>query len=120
MYDLPKGTTFNFLKDRELELLCFGPYTVTLHFEEGIQIQVEGSFKHIIQEQHAKPVRSSFPISDSRLMRLVMKRVTRVSAEDDGTLTLGFANGDLLVIEGNAGAYESYNITRPGCGPIVV
>jgi hypothetical protein len=42
----PQGTTFEFLRDRELELLCFGPYTVTLHFDGGIQIQIEGSFTH--------------------------------------------------------------------------
>ncbi len=120
MYDLPKGLSLDFLSGRELELLCFGPYTVALHFEEGIQIQVEGSFEHIIAEQDAKPVLSSFPLSGSRLMRLLTKRVTRISTRPDGTLMLDFENGDALVIEGNVGPYESYNIARPGCGLIVV
>lgn len=120
MYDLPKGVSFDFLSGRELALLCFGPYTVTLHFEDGAQIQVEGSFEHIIAGSDAKPASSAFPLSKSRLMRLLAKRVTRVSAKHDGTLMLDFENGDTLVIEGNVGPYESYNIARPGCGLIVV
>jgi len=120
MYDLPEGTRLDFLKDRELELLCFGPYAVTLHFEENVQIQIEGSFEHKTTEQGRKTVTSSFPISESKLMRLLTQRVMQVAARRDGTLTLGFGNGDTLVIEGNVGPYESYNIRCPGRGPIVV
>lgn len=120
MYDLPEGTTFEFLRDRELELLCFGPYTVTLHFEGGVQLQIEGSFKHIITEQRVAPEASNFPLSESQLMRLLLQRVTRVAVKRDGTLTLGFGSGDTLVIDGNVGAYESYNMACPGRGLIVV
>jgi hypothetical protein len=84
MYNLPKGMTFEFLRDRELELLCFGAYTVTLHFEGNIQLQIEGSFTHITKE---------------------VKR--------NGTLSLRFGNGDTLVIDGNGGPYESYNVNHP-------
>ena len=113
MYDLPKGTTFEFLKDRQLELLCFGPYTVTLHFGGGIQIQIEGSFTHSITEHRAKPETSQFPLSGSQLMRLLLQRVTQVSVKRNGTLTLVFGNGDTLVIDGNVGPYESYNVNHP-------
>jgi uncharacterized protein DUF6188 len=113
MYDLPKGTTFEFLRDRELELLCFGPYTVTLHFTGGIQIQIEGSFTHIVTGQHATPEASHFPLAESQLMRLLLRRVTQVAAKRNGTLTLGFGNADKLVIDGNVGPYESYNVTHP-------
>ena len=65
-------------------------------------------------------MKHSFPMSSSKLMRLLLEKVTEVSAKRDGTLTLGLGNGDRLVIEGNSGPYESYNITRPGCGLIVV
>lgn len=120
MYDLPKGATFDFLRNQELELLCFAPYTVTLHFGEGIQLQIEGSFEHVIAGQDAKPVASKFPMSGSRLMRLLLERVSKVSTKHDGTLPLSFGDGDLVVIKGNAGPYESYNVTRPGHPLIVV
>jgi uncharacterized protein DUF6188 len=113
MYDLPKGTTLTFLRDRELELVCFGPYSVTLHFDGGIQIQIEGSFRHVTSEHHATPEAFHFPLSGSRLMRLLLQRVVQVTVKRDGTLTLGFGNGDKLVIDGNVGPYESYNVTHP-------
>jgi Family of unknown function (DUF6188) len=113
MYDLPKGTTFEFLRDRELELLCFGPYTVTLHFGGGIQLQIEGSFTHITMQHGVAPEASHFPLSESQLMRLLLQRVTQVAAKQNGTLTLRFGNGDTLVIDGNIGPYESYNVNHP-------
>ena len=113
MYDLPKGTTFEFLRNQELELLCFGPYAVTLHFGGGIQIQIEGSFAHTITEHRATPEASHFPLSESQLMRLLLQRVTQVTVKRNGTLTLGFGNGDALVIDGNVGPYESYNVSHP-------
>src|SRR6266536_4807018 len=113
MYDLPKGTNFEFLKDQELELVCFGPYAVTLHFAGDIQIQIEGSFTHLVKEHRATPEGSHFPLSESRLMRLLQQRVTNVVVKRNGTLTLGFRNGDKLVIDGNVGPYESYNVSHP-------
>ncbi len=113
MYDLSKGTTFEFLRDRELELLCFGPYAVTLHFGGGIQIQIEGSFAHTITEQRATPEASHFPLSQSQLMRLLLQRVTQVTVKRNGTLTLGFGNGDTLVIDGNVGPFEAYSVNHP-------
>jgi hypothetical protein len=113
MYNLPKGTNLEFLRDRELELLCFAPYAVTLHFGGGVQIQIEGSFTHTITEHRATPEASHFPLSGSQLMRLLLQRVTQVSVKRNGTLTLGFGNGDTLVIDGNVGPYESYNINCP-------
>ncbi|SRR5260221_8590222 len=111
MYDLPKGFSFEFLRDRELELLRYGPYTVTLHFTGGIQLQIEGSFTHNANGQRAKP--AHFPLSESRLMLLLMQRVTEVEAKRNGTLTLRFGNGDTLMIDGNVGPYESYNVNHP-------
>ena len=120
MYDLPKGITFDFLKNRELELLCFGPYTVTLHFDGGIQLQIEGSFTHIIAGQGRPPEASRFPLPDSRLVRLLTQSVSEVKVKRNGTLTLGFGNGDTLIVDGNVGPYESYNVNRPDAKLLVV
>lgn len=111
MYDLPKGFSFEFLIERELELLCFGPYAVTLHFAGGIQLQIEGTFTHNTDDQRAGAVH--FPLSETRLVRLLMQPVTQVEAKRTGALTLRFGNGDTLVIDGNVGPYESYNVNHP-------
>lgn len=113
MYDLPKGTTFEFLRDREVELLCFGAYALTLHFEGDIQLQIEASFTYVTAAQYTAPEPSRFPLSESQLMRLLLQRVTRVAVRRNGTLTLGFGNGDTLKIDGNVGPYESYNVNHP-------
>lgn len=118
MYDLPKGFSFEFLKDREVELLCFARYAVTLHFSGDIRVQIEGPFRHLAAERIAKPVH--FPLSESKLMRLLAQRVTAVKAKPNGTLALSFGNGDALVIEGNVGPYESYSVVRPEAKALVV
>jgi hypothetical protein len=119
MYDLPKGTHFDFLKDREVELACFSAYSMTLHFGDRIQIQIEGPFRHVVHGDEISAKASSFPIAETKLMRLLTERVTKVVTKRDGTLTLGFSNGDALVIDGNVGPYEAYSIQHPG-GVVVV
>jgi hypothetical protein len=113
MYDLPKHTDFEFLRDQELALLCFGPYSVTLHFDNRVQIQIEGSFQHVIDGHDPNPETFAFPIKGSQLMRLLMQRVTKIKTKRDGTLRLAFSNGDTLFIAGNVGPNESYNVHYP-------
>jgi hypothetical protein len=76
-------------------------------------MQIEGSFTHIIAEHRSKPLASHFPLPESQLMRLLMHRITQVAVKRNGTLTLGFGNGDTLIIDGNVGPYESYNVNHP-------
>src|ERR1043166_628263 len=118
MYDLPKGFSFEFLRERELELLCFSPYAVTLHFSGNVRMQIEGLFTHRAAQRTAEP--SHFPLSESKLMRLLTQRVTAVKAKPNGTLDFSFSNGDALIIEGNTGPYESYSVSRPEAEPLVV
>jgi len=118
MYDLPKKMSFEFLEGRELELICFGPYAVTLHFGDHIQIQIEGAFEHAGKHK-ADGELYSFPIHGSHLMRLLTQQVTAADAKRDGTLAIEFSNGDRLTIQGNVSPYESYNVRYPG-GVVVV
>ncbi|HEX6442104.1 MAG TPA: DUF6188 family protein [Stellaceae bacterium] len=118
MYDLPKGFSFEFIKHRELELVCFGPYAVTLHFSGDVRVQIEGPFRHLTAEHPAEP--AHFPLSESKLMRLLSERVTGAKAKPNGMLSLTFSNGDAVVIDGNIGPYESYHISRPDAALLVV
>ena len=52
-------------------------------------------------------------------MRLVTHYLENFEAQPDGTLCLEFSNGDTLIIKGDNGPYESYQIQDPG-GRIIV
>jgi hypothetical protein len=52
-------------------------------------------------------------------MRLVTHYLESFEAQPDGTLCLEFSNGDTLIIKGDNGPYESYQIQHPG-GRIIV
>jgi hypothetical protein len=119
MYDLPDHKCFDVLRGRQVELLCFAPYAVTLHFGEGIHLQIEGAFEHSIAG-HARPTKMSLPLSSSQLMRLLAQPVVEVGAERNSTLRLRFANDDVLKIYGNVGPYESYQLQVPGRDLVVV
>lgn len=119
MYDLPQNVSLDFLVGRELELVCFGAYVVTLHFSGGPQIQIEGGFEHGSAADR-EIVRGAFPLSESQLMRLITHRVTTIEARPNGTLTLVFSNDDRLTIDGNVGPYESYQVSAPDRELLVV
>jgi hypothetical protein len=109
MYGLPKNFDLTTLKGRHLELICFAAYSVYLHFENHLLITVVGAFRHIMAgEVVGDPGR--FPLSESRLMRLLTHEVKEIQGQTDGTLHLTFSNGDTLVIFGDNGPYESYHI----------
>ncbi|HZT87870.1 MAG TPA: DUF6188 family protein [Stellaceae bacterium] len=118
MYDLPKDVDLNFLKGRQLELLCFAPYSLTLHFERGTRIQIEGSFKHSVDGKAGSS--KTFPLASTHLTRLLSQTIVKVSVKPDGGLSLAFSNGDLFAIEGNVGPYESYQVQAPDRDLIVV
>jgi hypothetical protein len=109
----------SFLKDKQLEMLCFAAYSLHVHLGDGIIITVEGSFEHILGKGKKRSQYYSFPIESSQLMRLVSHYIHGVNVEDDQTLHLEFSNGDKLVIKGDNGPYESYQIRHKG-GQIVV
>jgi hypothetical protein len=109
MYDLD----FDFLKGQELLLLCFGPYTLTLHFDPGTQIQIEGELWHIDHDKNKK-TKYRFPITASHLTRLLLQKIQTIETDASGKLTLHFSNDDLLIVEGRIGPYEAYSLTHQG------
>ena len=52
-------------------------------------------------------------------MRLLGAFVQRFEVQNDKNLLLEFSNGDLLILEGQNGPYEAYQIRHKG-GQIVV
>jgi len=113
MYKLSKNTNLNFLNEQQLEMLCFAAYSLYLHFSDDIIITVEGSFEHIVGSGR-KRAQHSFPIGASELTRLLSSRVKSVSVTSDTSLQLKFSNGDGLILKGDSGPYESYQIQHRG------
>ena len=113
MYGLSKETDLTFLQGRKLELICFAIYQVNLHFDSNVLITIEGAFEHHVQGE-ALAESGQFPLSTSRLMRLLEQHVREFQSKQDGTLTLEFSNEDKLVIHGDNGPYESYHIIHGG------
>ena len=117
MYKLSHQTDLDFLQQKQLQMLCFAEYSLYLHFESDITITIEGRIKHKVGK--AKNQTYSFPIHTSCLMRLLGTSVQRIEVKNDENLLLEFSNGDLLVLEGQNGPYEAYQIRHKG-GQIIV
>lgn len=117
MYKLSHQVELDFLQHKQLQMLCFGEYSLYLHFDDEIIITVEGRFQH--KTGKAKNRIYSFPIDTSCLMRLLGAFVQRIEVENEEDLRLDFSNGDSLILEGQNGPYEAYQIRHRG-GLIVV
>ncbi len=100
----------SFLRDKDLELICFAAYQVSLHFEGKLLITILGSFRHLVVGRSAAACDLSLPVQASELMRLLTHKIQEIRTERVGTLSLTFSNGDQLIIEGDNGPYESYHI----------
>ena len=110
MNSLPDNEKLKFLRDKNLELVCFAAYQVNLHFETDVAITIFGSFTHVFQEKVNLVKNVDFPLQNSGLMRLVGQRTKNVQIQLDGTLTLTFSNNEQLIIQGENDAYEAYHI----------
>jgi hypothetical protein len=102
---------FSFLKGKELEMICFAAYSLYLHFANEIIITIEGPFQHQSKADTSPAAFNDFPLRDSNLISLLNHTVDDVHREKDGTLRLEFSNHNKVVIAGQIGPYESYNIT---------
>ena len=100
-----------FLKGRELEMICFAAYSLYLHFADGILVTIEGPFQHQSKTDIGAAAFSNFPLRDSNLISLLTHSIEDVHREKDGALRLEFSDGTKIVVAGQAGPYESYNIT---------
>jgi hypothetical protein len=112
MRTLGKKSKLSFLIGRELEMLCFAPYALYLHFGEHILVTIEGEFEHASENRGVR--KYSFPIAGSDLQRLIAVRVRDVDVLPIGGLRLNFANGDDLVVAAKDSPYEAYRIERDG------
>ena len=94
------------LLGKNIELVCFAHYSLYIHFEGGAILTVEAEFE-IADGRRNQSRRSTFPIPESSLMRILQCSVTSADVDETGNLLLSFSNGDILRVYKEP-EFESY------------
>lgn len=110
MHGLPESFDPSFLKGKEIESLTFAAYQVNMYLDGNVWLQIEGRYKLFHGGEVIEEV-SAFPISQSSLLQLIGRRITGVSfTARSGDIEFMLDSGHKLLIEGDAGPYESYRL----------
>ena len=116
MYGLNRDVDLSFLTGREVIQVAVGTYQVQFHFDEDVNISVEGEFKYFDGKDEttwsAKPESAHVAARTVALLGAVIEGYK--ACYESGTLELNFSHGHRLTIPDSSKEYESYSITRPG------
>ena len=110
MYGLPKNIDLSFFKGMELELISFGPAQIQFYFSGGIHIGLGGKLSHSSRGKDSVWEEGVLLVVAGSLLSLIGSSITSVAGLPDGTLTLCFANQEVLVLYDDSSHYESYTI----------
>jgi hypothetical protein len=111
VYKLPADLDLTMFVGRTVDALTFTENTVhfVLSGDDDLSITVEGETLH---ELEAGGIYSeTVPATETRLVQLLGRTVTRASSEGDVTLRLEFEGGHTVRIIGESDLYEMYRIT---------
>ena len=114
MYGLPKDLDLSFFLGKRLDQVSFAQSTIFFFFDDKITITLESSVQHQTRQDTERlrlGVMQSVPVTHSTLMQLVGHSVVSASADDEGTLSLTFDDGQVLGCIEDRSPYESYNFT---------
>lgn len=100
------------LRDQSIEHQNFG-YTFSLLTAGGYEISIETEFTLTMGHQSFRFSPEPAIANSAPLAALVGQAITSAVAENNGTLTVEFANGDRLVVEPSP-AYEAWTVAGPG------
>jgi hypothetical protein len=111
MYPLPDDFDPPVFASRELQRVCFIPYSVELTFASDLSIRVFSQIVHDgIDAETRWSESSGAPIRRSTLMRLVELKVERATVQPRATLVLNFENSHTLRIVEDDTPYECYHV----------
>lgn len=120
MYPLPDDFGPDVFAGRELERVCFVPYSIELGFGRDLSIQIFSEIAHEGTDgEICRSEASGTPIKSSTLMTLVGSKVEHASVGPRATLVLSFENGHVLRIVEDRAPYECYHL-RVGERQIIV
>ena len=114
MNGLPEDFDASGFVGQAVEQVSFSANTIYLSFEEDYTITVESSYEHEVVRGSSEPVRSTVPVVESRLMKLIGQSVTVATVERPGTLVLEFEDGQIFRCFDDSPMYESYHINCDG------
>ena len=96
------------LSSKHVELVCFAQFSAYVHLQGQILLTLEADFEHFHGDTQERQL-TTFPASQSSLMRLLECSVVSTAVETDGRLQLTFSNGDGLTILKRP-EFESYQL----------
>lgn len=115
----PSISVFEPLKHVPVWSVCFGKHVFEITFDDGNSLRVSAPFRFAAATQLGESVVQECPLDQSSLMRLAGHHVAALAVETDGTLTLHFSNGDVLVVYANDPQWEAYVLNIAGATYIV-
>jgi hypothetical protein len=106
----PATIVFNGLKSSDLDAISFYRYEAHLTFENRNRLSFSAPFRFSEGLRISDGPIFKFPLSESKLVRVLGCQVCEVNCDTDGTLELRFSNGDVLIVYANDPAYEAYTV----------
>jgi hypothetical protein len=118
MYGLKSDIDLSFLVGREIIQISVGKVQVILSFDHNTAISVEQRFEYRADGRSVvwKPGKMD---AAGALLELIGGVVKSVGGETNGTLTLEFLAGEVLIVMDASEEFESYTITQPGSTIVV-
>jgi len=101
---------FDGLKGSDVDAISFYRYEAHLTFENRNRLSFSAPFRFSEGRHISESPFIRFPLSESKLIRVLGCQVSEVKSDTDGTLELRFSNGDVLIVYANDPAYEAYTV----------
>jgi hypothetical protein len=98
----------------DVDSVCFYRYEGHLTFENRNRLSFSAPFRFSEGQPLADAPILEFPLTESKLVRVLGCHVSQVECDADGTVELQFSNGDVLIVYANDPAYEAYTLLIDG------
>lgn len=114
MYAPPPPRAIAQLIDHIVEVISFGQYVIHISFSNGDRLSLTCPFRFEAEEFVTRSPVHEAPLIESNMLRVVGSSIVNAKCQPDGTLRLGFKNGDVLIAYANNPGYEAYSLTIHG------
>lgn len=110
MYGLEKSVNLEFMRNSELQQICFGLYEIQLHFTKNLSICIESDCHLIDSNDSITKLAGNKPEASKCLVCLLGKKIENVENVGGGEVRLILSGKyTLILLDGNKKT-ESYNI----------
>lgn len=109
VYGIPADETFDFFEGRRLDAVTFGRYKVSLFFDEGVGLDVEGPLAVTVPGGDERSAEDSRALA-APLLDLLALTVTAVRVDAPSSLALTFENGTTVRAIDDLGPYECFDV----------